>query len=201
MTVDIGKWVREFEAEWATTPIEYLTPNGEWEKDGDARFGSISAAIQSRGEISRAELLRIGRWKNRNRRNDSLIKRNDEESVTRHTRAALQAEDPAAAVETLSRLDGVRVPVASAILTVADPETYAVIDYRALRGLVSVRPDLAATDSYATFAEFLEHFRTYQKRPPTYAFYLNEVGAIAEERGFTPREVDMALWALDKHTV
>ncbi|WP_049996220.1 hypothetical protein [Halococcus sediminicola] len=189
------------EKEWTATPIEYLTPDGEWEKDGDARFGSISMAIQSRGEVSRNELLRIGRWKNRNRRNDRLVHRNDEESVTRLTRTALQAHDPVVAVETLSRLDGVRVPIASTVLTVADPETYAIIDYRALRALIAVRPDLAATDSYATFAEFLEHFRNYQKRPRTYDFYLNEVWAIADERDFTPREVDMALWALDKHTV
>lgn len=84
------------------------------------------------------------------------------------------------------------------MLTVAKPTEYAIIDYRAFRGLAAVKPELVTPAEYTTYAEFLEHFRTYLTKAEAYEYYMTHVREIAEEREFSPREIDMALWAYDK---
>lgn len=56
MGIDFPKSVNEFEEQWEDKPIEYLDESDRWKKDIDPLFGSISAAIQSREEISVTEL-------------------------------------------------------------------------------------------------------------------------------------------------
>jgi 3-methyladenine DNA glycosylase/8-oxoguanine DNA glycosylase len=118
--------------------------------------------------------------------------------VEERTRAAFEEGDSNTAVEELMELTGVRVPVASGILTMFDPEAYAVIDFRVIRALGKVKPDLLGSGSYEAYAEFMEHFRSYGTRPQTYEFYMEHVDELCSDTSLTPREVDMALWTLDK---
>ena len=198
MEIDFQKWMREFENQWEDKPIEYKSESGEWKEENDLLFGSISTAIQSRGEISVDELLKISQWKLQGKRNDSYIEQNSDHEVERRSQTALEATDDVEAIDELTELSGVGVPVASTVLTVADPSHYAIIDYRAFRGLAAAKPELIESDGYATLAEFMGHFRTYLRKAEAYAFYMEQVREIAETKDLSPREVDMALWAFDK---
>jgi hypothetical protein len=83
---------------------------------------------------------------------------------------------------------------------VADPSRYAIIDYRAFRGLGAAKPEGANPNEYATDAEFSEHYRTYPTKPAAYEFSVEYVREIAGEADLSAREIDRALWALDKET-
>lgn len=195
----IQQWLMRFREEWENKPIEYLDESGEWQADSDPLFGSISTAIQSREcQLTVAELLRISRWKLQSGRNDANIKENDSETVAQRTQAALEAPTDTEAIKTLTEISGVGVPMASTVLTVAEPSRYAIIDYRAFRGLVGAKPGIMDSPQYSEYAEFLEHFRNYLKRPESYEYYMSHVRETADAEDLSARQVDMALWAYDK---
>ncbi len=199
MDGSIQNWVTKFREDWEDKPIEYLTESGDWKEDGDPLFGSISNAIQSRGyRLSVAELLRISQWKLQSGRNDSNIKTNSSEAVTQQLQTAIDSPTDADAIEALTELSGIGVPMASTVLTVAKPSHYAIIDYRAFRGLVGANPEIANPHEYGEYAEFLEHFRTYLKSSESYDYYMDHVRQIGDDEDLSAREVDMALWAFDK---
>lgn len=201
MAADLRKWVAEFEAEWVDKPIEYVDESGEWHEDTDPLFSSISNAIQSRNyEISIDELLKISQWKMQGPRNDDNIKANAEKDVNveQQCQYALTEVEGKDSIKTLTDLSGVGVPMASTVLTVAKPSEYAIIDYRAFRGLAGALPEIVDSREYSEYAEFLEHFRTYDKSPAAYEYYIKHVRNIAEQEDLSARQVDMALWAFDK---
>ena len=199
MGVDVERWLQKFRREWEDKPIDYLDESDEWQQDSDPLFGSISNAIQTKDyQLSVDELERISEWKLQSGRNNKNIRKNTSESVTHQLRAALEAETDSESVETLTELSGVGVPMASTILTVAQPSTYAIIDYRAFRGLGGIKPKLREFSNYEDYAEFLNHFRTYLKNPVAYQYYMNHVRNIAKEEDLSARQVDMALWAFDE---
>jgi hypothetical protein len=72
----------------------------------------------------------------------------------------------------------VGVPVASAILALADPDRYCVIDFRGWR---------------AMFGE---------KRPafdiPSYIRYLSKIRQFSQELGWLVQETDLAIWEYDR---
>ena len=199
MDIDLQKWLEQFQIKWEDRPIEYLDESGNWQEDSDPLFGSISQAIQSRDfELSVAELQRISQWKLQSSRNNSNIKENSNGAVIQQFQSALTASTDREAIDALTELSGIGVPMASTMLTVAKPSHYAIIDYRAFRGLAGAKPEILDSRQYADYAEFLEHFRTYLKNPEAYEFYMNHVREIADAEGLSARQVDMALWAFDK---
>lgn len=200
MDFNSERWVAEFERLWKEKPIEYMDSSGEWRNDSDPLFGSISSAIESRGyQITKDELLKISQWKLEGRRNDANISENPNGFVQNHTQSALtETDNDEKAVDELMEIKGVGVPMASTVLTVAKPEDYAIIDYRAFRGLVAAKPELVKSEGYSGYAEFLEHFRNYLKNSKAYGFYIEQVREIARAENLSAREVDMALWAFDK---
>lgn len=199
MDIDLQKWLKKFQREWKDKPIEYLDESGNWQEDSDPLFGSISGAIQSRDyELSVAELQRISQWKLQSSRNDSNIKKNSNEEITQQFQSAITASTDREAIDALTELSGIGVPMASTMLTVAKPTHYAIIDYRAFRGLAGAKPEIVDSRQYADYAEFLKYFRTYLKNSEAYAFYMNHVREIADAEDLSARQVDMALWAFDK---
>lgn len=110
MGIDFPKWVNKFAEQWEDKPIEYVDESGRWEKDADPLFSSISAAIQSREEISVTELQKISQWKLQGKRNDSNIIQNESSEVERQSRIALKASDDLKAIENLTQLSGVGFP-------------------------------------------------------------------------------------------
>jgi hypothetical protein len=84
--------------------------------------------VRRAGEFSRAEFLVMCRWKSP--RAAPQYERNPAARVREASRAALRAGIERRRIEALTRLRGVSVPVASAILTLIDPRRYGVLDIR-----------------------------------------------------------------------
>ncbi len=80
-------------------------------------------------------------------------------------------------IKLLTVLKGVEIPVASAILALCFPEQYAVIDFRGWRQI---------------FGEGKHSFTLNE-----YKRYLKEIKGLANELGWLPQEVDLAIWAYD----
>src|SRR5215813_3364116 len=81
-----------------------------------------------RGYLTRKELEKVCRWKSA--RAIHLIKRTSAARVRTATGRALATRSERRRLEALRTLDGVSVPMASAILMLLDPRRYGVIDIR-----------------------------------------------------------------------
>ena len=78
----------------------------------------------------------------------------------------------------LSSLRGVGIPVASAFLALCYPEQYAVIDHRGWRQVFGVEKTSFTISNYK--------------------LYLENIKLFADMLGWTPQEVDLAIWEYDK---
>jgi hypothetical protein len=152
--------------------------------DDEPRLPHAGDGIRARGYLRRQELDEIARWKSPRRA--GLVQHNPEHVVEEVTRLALALKDtdPRRAIHLLTVLDGVQVPTASAVLTVADPQDFGIIDIRAWRALSSWQPDRFPWKEASSFSieEFLR--------------YLETVRDLAQNSGLSCREVDMALWRM-----
>jgi hypothetical protein len=81
-------------------------------------------------------------------------------------------------VGVLTVLHGVGVPVASAILALADPDRYCAVDFRGWR---------------AVFREKRTAFDI-----PSYLLYLSEIKKLAKELDWSAQETDLAVWEYDR---
>jgi len=195
MSFDFSEWIEAYGKVAPDESIEYKDESGSWREETDYQLGSISSEFQRRGYISREGLRKIGKWK-AGGRIDHHIRTNSTSAVEDQSEIAFQAPSDEEAVEALTELTGVRVPMASTILTMAEPTNFAIIDYRALRALGVVKPGLLDAQSYTDYSTFMECFRN-----PTsegYVFYIDIVREIARQEDLSTRGVDMALWAYDK---
>jgi hypothetical protein len=160
--------------------------NGEVSALEDRLLSTTHDAIGRRGYLTRGELIEIVGWKSR--RTLGVMKRNPniadaDETIRDVTRLALARDSTPDWMRhrILCILYGVGHPVASAILTIWDPDNHTVIDVRtvaALRklwklGLLVDEPP-ARTDRYWAY---LEVFRK-----------------IAGSLGARSRDLDRALW-------
>jgi len=78
----------------------------------------------------------------------------------------------------LASLRGIGVPVASAILALADPDRYCVVDFRGWRAVFG--------EDRSTFE--VAHYKRYAR----------EIRVLASELHWPIQEVDLAIWALDQ---
>ena len=99
----------------------------------DAEVGAAGRRIAV-GECTRENLAIIFEWKTKGR-GRSRLARNSTSEIALALRTAAAAKDERAAVEALTSLSGIGVPVASAILAAIDPRAYTIIDFRALHAL------------------------------------------------------------------
>jgi hypothetical protein len=104
-------------------------------------FGSVHKRVHAAGYFTKGALLLVGYWKSP-RVVGCLAMNRD---VVRRTTDALREKKP---WEALHSLHGVGVPVASALLAVWEPDTYTVIDFRALK-----RHSLSATGRTLTLQD------------------------------------------------
>lgn len=84
--------------------------------------------VRRRRYLTQSELEAVCRWKSA--RAIVHIRANDHHRVRRATSAAFAARNEQARLESLLLLEGVSVPMASAVLTLVDPKRYGVIDIR-----------------------------------------------------------------------
>lgn len=142
-----------------------------YQDDGGARAAGARAARN--GHYSRDDFLTVVRWKSA--RAVPRAERNAAVDIEEATRAGFHAGDELTRIAELVRLEGVGLPVASALLHFAFPDTYPILDFRALHTLGDTK-------------------RRTQYSPAFWADYLNRCQEMAERAGVSIRDLDKALW-------
>jgi len=132
----------------------------------------------SSGSYSRDSLQVIFRWKTRGR-GISRLHRNTHEEIADALQLAVRAAADRSAVAVLCGLNGVEVPVASAILTAINPERFTIIDFRALESL-----GITDRQAYYTIDFFID--------------YLQFCRGLASQCRVGLRTLDRALWQWSK---
>ena len=152
--------------------------------DSDPRFPHAGDEIRARGYVRRDELRSIAQWKSPRRA--ELVEDNPNEVVEKVTGLALDLKRiyPGYAVNLLTILRGIGLPTASAVLAVADPHNFGIIDIRAWQTLSQWRSERFPWKEYSAFSvkEFI--------------CYLKTIRELARASGLSCREVDMALWQM-----
>ena len=149
------------------------------EDPATAALMTTLARARRRGWFTRGEFLRMCRWKS-----PRVVRHyasNPAARVRRLSRAVLATRSERRRLELLTRLSGVSVPTASAILTLLEPQRYGVLDIRAwqlLFGLGSV----ARKPAGRGFA------------PRDWLDYLAELRFHARRLGMTARAVEYTLF-------
>lgn len=107
----------------------------------------------------------------------SRLSRNSDEEIADALRSAIAAQTERSAVAVLVGLNGVRVPVASSILTAINSDRYTIIDDRALEalGIINATSDI---NLYLAYLGFCRH--------------------LAAGEGVSLRDLDRALWQWSK---
>ena len=98
------------------------------EDAGTARLCRDLRDARARGYLTRSELVAVCRWKSP--RAIHHVRANSPKRVRAATASALGTRSEPRRLESLLRLQGVSVPMASAVLTMIDPRRYGVIDIR-----------------------------------------------------------------------
>lgn len=84
--------------------------------------------VSERGYFTKEEFLRIGMWKSPRPKHWYLA--NSEENIVKISKKVFSTVFEKRRIELLTRLQGVSIPTASAILTLTNPKDYGVIDIR-----------------------------------------------------------------------
>jgi hypothetical protein len=149
-------------------------------------FSVLGPAVRSAGAYTVPQFVTVGYWKTPRQLSNYL--ENEGPAVLGVTKKALAAKTPAAGrTGALVRgLSGVRVRVASALLTVWRPEQFTIIDVWALTALSGLGEQI---DGVAFAA------RSHGWWDSNYDLYLRACLAIVERvQPFTLRDLDRALW-------
>ena len=139
------------------------------------------------GYVTRDELIRVTHWKMARgvwrARNLQLVQSNQASDVEAASRAALAAiPDPRRPILALTRLAGVGPATASAILAAAAPEHYPFFD-DLIAGSIPEFGEVKYTTSY-----YLDYAARIRDRA-------GALSAACPHGGWTPHDVDRALWA------
>jgi hypothetical protein len=145
-------------------------------------FSELSNKVKSRGELEPEDFFKICEWKST--RTKTLVRTNPQEHIRDVTRLAFSSRE-SLRVPLLCILNGVRVPTASAILTVWQPNEYTVYDVRVCDAMLSLSHKLL-TDQIVEDAR-----KSYSK-------YRDVARKIAIELQVSLRDLDKTLWMWDK---
>jgi hypothetical protein len=126
MTIDT-----RFIVYWSRKYWDALTP--ERRARETSLFVELGPRIRLRGSILRRELVEVASWKSP--RPKHWVAMNSDADIRRISRAALASKSP---IGHLTKLKGVGIPTASAILAVAEPTRFTIIDVRTTRALAKL---------------------------------------------------------------
>lgn len=141
-------------------------------------FKVIGPNVKKRGYFLFEEFYKICMWKSA-RQKQRYIK--NKHSIERISKDAFVEVDERRKMEILCKLNGVSIPTASALLTIVYPERYAVIDVRCLETLKKEGCHISKYPSPRAWLKYLDIMREW-----------------AKENIVTPRELDMALFAIHR---
>ena len=139
----------------------------------------MAAPTRARGFYTKQEFMHICRWKSH--RPEVHYSPNSGHRVRSVTKRALGAASERERMKALMTLAGVRVPMASALLAVYDPERFGVIDVRAWKSL--------HRDGYVS-----RNRAGVGLSVNSWLQYLQVIRDIAVRVGTTPRLVEISLY-------
>lgn len=205
MDFELNYWLKKYETDYPSDTggvyPTYLDKNGILREEKSPYFETMSNLLATRGFLFKTEFVSIGRWKAHRQINN--YQANSEEQVKKITHQVLAEKDEGKQVKLLicGELKGVKIPVASAILTIIYPEKYCITDYRAWRALKwwqNVSNDghlvLSGYEKYCDYVDSLNVYDTLQ----SYMWYLKSLRSLSAGQKKTPRQFEMALWKFDE---
>ena len=86
--------------------------------------------VKPKGYFTKSEFLEMCKWKDKQQRRRSDWQAHTESEIIDASRQVFATNDEYVRVIVLDRLKGVGIPIASAILTLTDPQHYGTIDIR-----------------------------------------------------------------------
>lgn len=144
--------------------------------EGDDKLSSRIKKAVKRGNMTRADLIAVAKWKWRGGRTRQLVGQNTEKEVREITGVSYSASSERLRIGSLLALHGVSWPMASVILHFSFPEKYPILDVRAMNTVHG--------STIYTFDRWLE--------------YVSLCRQTAKTMKVTMRVLDRALWASDK---
>lgn len=122
--------------------------------------------IKKRGYFTKKEFLQMCMWKSPRPKNQYI--KNSEEDIISTSKKVFSTKYEKRRIELLTGLKGIKIPVASAILMLTDPENYGVIDIRVWQTLylydnVKVNPKGIGLD-FNNWYSYLMKLRYYAKK-------------------------------------
>jgi hypothetical protein len=163
-----------FELQFPASEIEALAARFGYEDD--SRLLAVGAAARARGYYTRREFIDVCAWKTP--RSRPRVAANSRHAVMNRTGQALAATDESDRITPLLELQGIGVPTASTLLYFAFPDSYPILDVRALESL-GMR-----SRSVYPLSFWLE--------------YLAACRELARHQGISVRTLDKALWQHSK---
>lgn len=146
-------------------------------------FDTVTKNFERNRHLTEEEFFAIVIWKSNRAKTkvrDGI--KESQKTVQMITSEISQAKTPEEKLKLLTDIDGIGLPMASAILTVCYPKDFTVVDYRARSSLkefdVEIKGD-PSTDCTAYFD------------------YLNKCMKLAQKFNFSLRDFDRILWAKD----
>jgi len=141
-------------------------------------FKVVGPNVKEKGYLSFDDFYNICMWKSVRQKQNYLKNKNMVEEITKN---AFKEDSETEKIDILCKLKGIGIKTASAILTVVFPEKYAVMDERCLDILIDYGFKIS---KYASIK--------------TWVLYLNIMRNLAKENNISPRELDMAFFAMHK---
>ena len=124
------------------------------------------ADVKQEGTFNKKQFLKMGMWKSPRPKRWYL--QNEEVDIVEISRKVFDTEYEKRRIELLTRLKGVAIPTASAILMLTDPENYGVIDIRVWQVLYdfgSVRVNPTGTNfSFNNWYNYLMKLRAFARK-------------------------------------
>ncbi len=155
----------------------YWKLSSKREQAEEHAFEREMPAYRERGELDKTMFVRLARWKSTRPTKHYLS--NPEEEIQRATRGAFRARTNTEAIRALTRLHGVSLRTATALLHWMVPDRYPLLDVRVVASL-QVPPPHRYED------------------PEFYESVAQQVRDMAGAIGVDLRTMDRALWAWDK---
>jgi thermostable 8-oxoguanine DNA glycosylase len=124
------------------------------------------SGVKERGYCTKDEFLEICMWKSARPKRHYL--KNEEEKIIETTKKVFSTKLEKRKIELLTKLNGILIPTASAILAVTDPKNYGIIDIRVwqilyLYGLVKDNPQGKSFD-FDNWYAYLMRLRYFAKK-------------------------------------
>lgn len=195
MEIDFRYWARRYR-EGYEAEIEYKDRSGRIRVERSPTFEKISRELRQKGYLEELDFVNICSWKTK--RQKKRYAKNSRGRVKKISRNMMAGQSGAEElIKELRELNGVGVPVATAIMTVVFPRKYCIVDYRASRAFLWLASRRRNFAKYHEYVSVMDRFRNYAS-VQFYADYLENIKRWASEWSMTPREVEMALWKYDE---